>query len=300
MQEIYETTGPDGATYRVVEVNDTVTHGPGGAPTSSEQSFDVLVASGRGAYYSASQVFFQYALSRRPCDAWGNPIANNGVELREVEDGLQQLWRGHIRWEFPSVESRISGDVGGDDYYAPFISAFSCGKGERHVTCSYFTRRYNITGVAPDFGGGIGWNGQEFLGVDITHPTVTFEVTARTPSRLVENFGAFLNRVVSYVGTVNIQPFFGCRPGTILFTGITSGSLKLRKTESGENDPYWEMSYSFAASPNRSIPIGGVPVYKSGWEYLWPLVDPETNTVKAAYVEQVYQYADLTELGFGG
>ena len=307
----YEAVGADGVTYRVTAGSDSVTRGPGGAPTASERSFDVQAVSGRGNYYAASFLFFQYALARHACDPWGNPIAENGVELTEEEEGCQKIWRGHIRWEFPSANAAIGNDVagysdGGDDSgevtpfsYAPYVSSFSVAGGTRHTNVSYYTRAYPINGPAPDFGGGIGWNGEGFDGVDVTSPTVTFEVTARTPAQLVTNFGSFLSSVVPYVGCVNNAPFYGCGAGTILFNGITSGSLKTRKTSLGTNEPYWEMSYSFAASPNVTIPVQGVAVYKGGWEYLWPLVDQENGVIQAVYVEQVYQYANLSELGFG-
>jgi hypothetical protein len=59
------------------------------------------------------------------------------------------------------------------------------------------------------------------------------------------------------------------------------------------------MSYSFAASPNISFDVDGVTVDKYGWEYLWALAD-ESGVIQAVYVEQVYQYANLAQLGFGG
>ena len=168
------------------------------------------------------------------------------------------------------------------------------------MSVSYNTRAYPINGVAPNFGGGIGWNGEDFDGVDVVSPTIVFEVTARTPAQVVSNFGEFLSRTVPYVGCVNNASFYGCAPGSILFNGVTSGTLRSRKTQSGANEPYWEMSYSFAASPNVTIDVQGVPVYKGGWEYLWALADAETGGIQAVYVEQVYQYANLADLGFGG
>lgn len=307
----YETTGADGVTYRITAGSDSVTRGPGGAPTASERSFDVQAISGRGNYYAASFLFFQYALARHACDPWGNPIAENGVELTEEEEGLQKIWRGHIRWEFPSANAAIGNDVANyadetDESgevtpfsYMPYVSSFACAGGTRHTNVSYATRAYPISGSAPNFGGGIGWNGEGFDGVDITSPAVTFEVTARTPAQLVMNFGAFISKVVPYVGCVNNAPFYGCSAGTVLFNGITSGTLKTRKTSLGTNAPYWEMSYSFAASPNVSFPVNGVVVNKGGWEYLWTLAN-ENGGIQAVYVEQVYQYANLAELGFGG
>lgn len=129
-------------------------------------------------------------------------------------------------------------------------------------------------------------------------PSIVFDVTARTPSYLVANFGSYLNKVVPYVGCVNDRAFYGCAAGTVLFNGISSSSLKSRTTKQGATAYYWEMSFSFAASPNATINVQGVPVYKGGWEYLWALASDD-GPVQAVYVEQVYKTANLSKLGFG-
>lgn len=310
--ELVEKTGKDGVVYRITSVEDAVARGSGGVPTSSERSFTVETKTGRGSYDAASFVFFQWILTSHASDPWGNPVAGDGIELAQVPDAVGRLWKGKVKWTFPtSVSSNTGGDDGGGSYtpesvdyetfsYVPFISSFSTAGGTQHLTVSHGTRAYSFTGdPAPNFGGGIGWNGEEFEGVDVARPTIQFEVTARTPAALVANFGAYLNKTLPYVSTVNSAPFFGCDAGTVLFLGCTSGQLKTRKTADGGSAPYWEMSLSFAASPNMVYYVHGVAVTKSGWEYLWTLGDNDGGII-AAYVEQVYPFRDFGPLGMGG
>ncbi len=311
--EIYSKQGSDGVTYRVTSVNSATTRGSFGIPTESEREWTVEAVDQPGNYFAAAFVFFQFVSSRHATDPWGNPIAEGGIELTEEPDSLSRLFRGRVRWSFPTATDGAgsesydasdgagggdSGDETGQFSYFPFISSFATAGGTRHVEVSYATRRYPISGPAPDFSGGIGWNGEGFDGVDIVSPSIVFDVTARTPAGFVANFGKFLNKIVPYVGCVNRLPFYGCEAGTILFNGITSSALRSRETSDGIKDYYWEMTYSFAASPNVVLNVQGVAVPKLGWEYLWALGSEDVG-IQAVYVEQVYQTANLSALGFG-
>lgn len=312
--EIYTTTGSDHVQYRITSVDSATTRGSFGVPTETEREWTVEAVDQRGNYFAAAFAFFQFVSSHHPTDPWGNPIAENGIELTEEPDSLSRLFRGRVRWSFPTATAgagseayeAVSGADGGSDdpdqdsrfSYYPFISSFSTAGGTRHVEVSYATRAYAINGTAPDFGGGIGWNGEGFDGVDVVSPAIAFDVTARTPAGFVANFGDFLNKVVPYVGCVNDAPFFGCSAGTILFNGISSSALRSRTTQSGMTDYYWEMAYSFTASPNVVLNVHGVSVPKGGWEYLWTLGN-ENGGIQAVYVEKVYPEANLSMLGFG-
>ena len=99
---------------------------------------------------------------------------------------------------------------------------------------------------------------------------------------------------------VGIKAHKGLAAGECLFLGA-SGSKR------GEDD--WEITYRFAASPNRSsISVGPITVAsKKGWEYLWVRYadeeDAGSNTLVkkpiAAYVERVYEEGNFAALGVG-
>lgn len=301
-------------TYRITETNETSTSGDGGAPTSSERSYTVEAIGGRGNYTDASTQFFQYAKSNCASDPWGNPISN--ISLQENSESLGRLWEGTINWELPSASESAANDAydayeatgtsSGDNTstgdsirWYPYVSAFSIAGGTKHVAVSNYTRAYPINGVPINFGGGIGWNGEGFEGVDVPCAAINFEVTARTPEGFIGRFARFLDQILPYVGTVNAYKFYGCAPGTVRFDGITSGSLKQGTSSSGAKFSYWEMTFAFSAMPNEIANVDGVPVPKSGWEYMWHLAD-ENGTIQATYVEGVFPQSDFKGLGIGG
>jgi hypothetical protein len=69
----------------------------------------------------------------------------------------------------------------------------------------------------------------------------------------------------------------------------------------------WEITYKFAASPNRTgIVVGEITgISKKGWEYMWVrYADAEDAAAKAivkkpvaAYVEKVYEDGNFGVLG---
>ena len=296
-------------TYLITETNETTASGDGFIPTSSERSYTVEAKGAPGNTKDATQAFFRYAQAK-PVDPWGNPKAENGVELTESPDSCGRFWTGRIRWEFPSATSYAATNeaYGGADpasdgstqsealRWYPFVSGFSIAGGTKHMTVSYNTRAYAINGTVVDFDGGIGWDGEGFEGCDVPCPAVNFEITARTPEGFIGNFATFLNKILPYVGTVNSDKFYGCDPGTVLFNGITSGSLKSGTSSTGSRFSYWEMTYSFSAMPNATINVDGVAVPKGGWEYMWHLVT-DSGAIRATYVEQVMPYSVFKGLG---
>lgn len=304
------------AEYRITPTNEITTRGDGGVPTESERAYTVEAVGEAGNYQEASLRFFQWALSHHACDPWGNPVAEGGIELTENPDSVGRLWYGRIRWAFPTATEAAGADAfenaGGaenDDgnmssservRWYPYVSSFSTAGGTAHLTSSFGTRAYPINGEVVDFGGGIGWNGDGFEGVDVPTPSITFEITARTPEGFLANFAKFLNKILPYVGTVNATKFYGCDPGTVLFNGITSGGLRQgTSSTTGQRFSYWEMTFHFSASPNGYANVDGHPIPKGGWEYLWSLSD-DSGKIQATYVETVFRSTDFRGLGLGG
>ena len=176
--------------------------------------------------------------------------------------------------------------------------SFDTGGGTQHVTQSIQTvGSYAPAGkTAPNFKGGIGVTHDNVEGVDITIPVYNFSETHYIDDALVTP--AYRGKLFSLTGKVNNAAFKGCAAGECLFLGA-SGSKR------GEED--WEITFRFAASPNRTnITVGDITVAsKKGWEYLWVrYADEEDAAAKmlvkrpiAAYVEKVYEEGDFSQLG---
>jgi len=146
--------------------------------------------------------------------------------------------------------------------------------------------------------GAIGVTHDNVEGVDIAIPVYNFSETHYIDDALVTP--AYRGTLFSLTGKTNNAAFKGCAAGECLFLGA-SGSKR------GEED--WEITFRFAASPNRTnITVGDITVAsKKGWEYLWVrYADAEDATAKAlvklpvaAYVEKVYEEGDFSQLGIG-
>jgi hypothetical protein len=176
--------------------------------------------------------------------------------------------------------------------------SFDTGGGTTHITQSLET----VASYAPpdkdppDFKGAIGVNNDSVEGTDITIPVYNFKETHYIPIALVTP--AYKAILFYLTGKVNAFPFKGFAPGEVLFLGA-SGSQR------GQED--WEITFSFAASPNATgLTVGDITgIDKKGWEYLWVRYqDAEDADVlvkqpAAVYVEQVYPYGDFSLLGIG-
>lgn len=178
--------------------------------------------------------------------------------------------------------------------------AFDTSGGTQHVTQSIATvSRHAPPGkTAPDFGGAIGVTHDNVEGVDITVPVYAFSETHYLADSFVTP--AYRGTLFGLTGKVNNAAFKGCAAGECLFLGA-SGSKR------GVDD--WEITYRFAASPNRTgITIGDITgIAKKGWEYLWVrYADAEDAAAKtivkkpvAVFIERVYEEADFAQLGIG-
>jgi len=178
------------------------------------------------------------------------------------------------------------------------VFSFDTGGGTQHITQSLATvGKHAAPGqAAPDFGGAIGVTRDSVEGVDITVPVYNWTETHYLDDVYVT--GSYKVTLFHLTGKVNQQTFRGFEPGEVLFLGA-SGSKR------GEGD--WEITFRFAASPNRwNLAVGQIAgIRKRGWEYLWVrYVDDEDEGVlvkrpAAVYVEQVYEYGDFRRLGIG-
>lgn len=178
------------------------------------------------------------------------------------------------------------------------VFSFDTGGGTTHITQSLNTvASYGEDpDKIPDFHGAINVNNDRVEGTDIVIPQYHFRETHYLPTSFVT--AAYKATLFRLTGTVNLYPFREFAPGELLFLGA-SGSKR------GTED--WEITYSFAASPNATnLQVGNITgISKRGWEYMWVLYkdaeDEDAHTLVkkpvAVYIEQVYRYEDFSQLG---
>lgn len=230
---------------------------------------DELVA--KGALYAAAPVLY------------GNLVRQKASLQRIGED----LWEASVPY------GKKKDPETGDSSYS-----FDTTGGTQHITQSLRTvGRYAIPGKkAKNFKGAIGVtkNPDNIEGVDITMPVFKWSETWYL--RVAVMTEAYKHLLFKMTGKVNLDKFRLKAPGEVIFLGA-SGSQR------GEED--WEITFNFAASPNASgLQVGDITIKeKRGWDYLWVRyqdvkdVDAIVKQPQTAYVEQVYEYENFSQLG---
>lgn len=294
----------DGVRYEITPSFNNTTGG-GLTRTSSELSYTIIpysltgYRSVPGTIAAADLAFRRFLAEQASNDSSGNKLKD--ADVREVEDSAGRIFEGTARFEEET-------DEGDDVEFGSWPSSFTTTGGSARKTRSLGTRAYPVYGTAPDFNSMIGWNGEEFDGVDAIVPAFSFELSRTTGEGFISDFGTFANEIAQFVGTVNEGRFMGFQPGNVLFNGITSGNLQKKEaTETTDAYNFWTLTYSFTASPATEFQVGPTTISKKGWEYLWYLTEKsfdETTglvvpVIRAAYVEQVYPYSDFSKLGLG-
>jgi hypothetical protein len=176
--------------------------------------------------------------------------------------------------------------------------AFDCSTG--NVTKSFAIKQTPLGGSA-DIGLVINWNGKvgsdsEIKGVEIVFPQ-SRETWTKAISRDKAESTNFKRKIAELTGKVNSKKFKGWSPGEVLFLGASFTA--------DESKSKTVVTYNFAISFNEKMNAGGKNYDKKGHEYIWSITENiyddkiKKNTVKTtgSYLAQVYEYADLNELG---
>ena len=220
------------------------------------------------------------------------PLTHNGLERGEI--GLEPIgptqWEATVQYHPPDEELEE-----GESSYS-----FDTGGGSQHITQSKATPgKYAKSGeTAPDFKGGIGVTKDGVAGVDITVPVYRFSETHIIADEKVTN--EYKGKLFALTGKTNNADWGGFSEGEVLFLGASG-----RKRGTGD----WEITFSFAASPNKTgLSVGSITgIDKKGWEYLWVLYEDHVDQTagalvkqpKAVYVEKVYDTGDFGDLDPG-
>jgi hypothetical protein len=162
---------------------------------------------------------------------------------------------------------------------------------------------YTASGFTmPDYKGAIGVvvNGGEISieGCEVDSPALTFSIRGRlAPSAFTSAYRAAIAGVKH--APVNNAPFLGFAANEVRFLGCTGGYK--------EGDPYGELQFRFAVSPNvTDLYVGGIgPIAKKGWDFLdiycVKQLDATANAMvdvpKAVRCHQVYYESNFAALG---
>jgi hypothetical protein len=124
--------------------------------------------------------------------------------------------------------------------------------------------------------GGVIWNGQEVVGVDVPFNNTRIVISYRHP-KLFLNF-AYLRAVGALVGHPNDDTFLGYAPGEIAYTGGNATA----------SDAEASAEYTFEVSRNATnFEVGGITIAdKKGFDiispvYKWDTADDTGGTTKA-------------------
>lgn len=209
------------------------------------------------------------------------------IQTSEITDRLAEfLFEGLVKYAFQAPKEE------GEE-----TLSFDAKGSTSKITQSLSTRKYAVSGTAPDFKGAIGVTKDHVEGVEIPVPGLTFTKHKRFAAGYVT--AAWIKAVSRLYGKTNAAPFFGFAVGEVRFDGAAG-------TQKKPSEP-WDVDFNFAASENATgltvATISGIQ--KDGWEYLWTLYqDEEDGSAKflvkrpvAVYVEKVLQSGDFSILG---
>lgn len=155
--------------------------------------------------------------------------------------------------------------------------------------------------TAVDYGDSINVDAQgNPQGVDKIIPSLKLNVRAKIRESNITSALAYAKVIANNTGKVNDATFLTFDRGELLFLGATGDIIT-------NTDPV--LNFSFEASPNiTNETIGTVTgINKLGWEYIWfdfkqkqdTATSLKTTVARAAYVAQVYDFADFTDLFIG-
>ena len=219
------------------------------------------------------------------------PTTHNELERGEItlEPIGPTQWEATVQYRPPDEELEE-----GESSYS-----FDTGGGSQHITQA----KAHVASFAPpdktaaDYKGAIGVTPDGIEGVDITVPVYRFSETHLIADSRVTN--EYKGKLFRLTGKTNNAAWGGFAEGEVLFLGA-SGSKR------GRGD--WEITFSFAASPNATgLTVGDISdIEKKGWEYLWveyaESVDESANPKRlvkrpvAVHVERVYDAGDFADL----
>lgn len=248
-------------------------------------------------------------LSTHFLDADGN-IASYNIPLDSIRittTDSNYFYEGEATFAYPPDVDASDEDINDPGYAQPDVDeldySYNTTGGTSHLSYSLATLGRAGANLR-DFGGGIGWNGEGFDGVDVVTPRVEFSISVNWPSSFFTQ--AYRLTLANATGSINSALWHGFAAGCVLFKGVQANPRSFKRTLSDGstvNDYYWRAVYQFEAAPATSVVFNGTTLVKRGFDYLWKLSEKiegangnlETQVVQVN-VEQVYPEFDFSNL----
>lgn len=218
------------------------------------------------------------------------PVTYDGLtkdNFRYTEQRWPDLWEVEVSY---SKKTKQPPDTGAVEY------AFEIGvSGQKIYTAYSDSKSTDPAYSAIDYQKAINVDRDgNVQGVDVQIPVSTFSVSYYPTAAIVTS--GYQKTVRDLVGKVNDATFYSHAAGEVLFTGC-SGRAR--------NVTDWELTFSFAVSPNRTnVLIGSVPAFNiQGWQVLWVTYEQQVAAGKfvpkpiQANIATVYESGDFTVLG---
>jgi hypothetical protein len=219
--------------------------------------------------------------------AGGKLLLPDSLDLQPA-DARETVWTAVV--DYTTAPKKERSEVG--DETISFDLASQTAKVSQSLST---VNSYAVTGTAPDFQGGIGYDQKkrEFEGVDRMVEQFSFSITKILANESITN--SYIQSLRGAAFSSNSATFRGLAAGEVLFVGA-SGSPRDAET--------YTITYKFQVSRNvTGLSVGDVGgISKQGWDYLWVLRSvSEDSTAKlltprplAAYVERLYASSDFT------
>lgn len=222
------------------------------------------------------------------------PAAINGLVIESVSiDPLEEderVW--NAVYNYATTEGSETPETLAEEI------SFDLGSQTINVTQSFLTvNKYAKSGqIAPDFKGGIGWDGEQFTGIDRMFEVFSFSITKYVAAATVEN-SQYIRNLRDAAFHVNNAAFRGFSANEVLFAGAAGSKRSVSD---------YAVTFRFMASKNAAgLIVGDITgITKAAWDYLWVLYEEVEDTAadfttqrpKAAYVERLYTAVNFPTL----
>lgn len=230
-------------------------------------------------------------------DGGGEDVPDIPLDSISIAERLTETdWKVSAHYKYENSSGGFQSTLGGSDEDSSSDSDeeptfnFEVTTGTKRMVYSRLTR-HRYPADAPN---NAGINDGE--GVDTLLPVGRFSETHYMRSGKVT--AAYRRKLIGMVGKINSRTFRGFKPQEVLFAGASGTRIGRAR---------WQITFNFMVSLEESgITIGPFTgISKAGWDVIWTRYKDVSDTakgevvrtVKAVFVEQVYQAMDFAILG---